>query len=465
MLDPPFNIITCSWPRPITQAGDQWISEPDWGAPPMSTLPQPFWTMIDDNVCWAIDWCRFFEGGLKHWGQHQNRGEMRGFHIVFHIRIKDSGKLIFWDDDGSIIRRNGKVIHADRATHPLKRSEIEVRAGDFLEIAQWQNYGGWIWGARLISSNVYHNPSSDLFLSYVDNVQQRLHQPNGPALKMYFHGGSPIRTVLALYSMILNGYRPSSVLVFGEYQWSEQSRKLFTKLLPFAQIVPTGDVLAHIRSAGGQKLAELAQRYWSVMKTCISMLYPPEEYCFMDDDVFILSPVEDALAMFREHNLVFAPDADYSRDYLATWGGQSGRHGSLRTGRINTGLYWLRNSRDPRHLAATMLRVSPSHEPAWQWDQGFLATQFADEPCFQLSTRRYFYPYFDGLPGGMVGYDYASNPCSFASIHYGGLAEKPSDMVSLMLASDILNRHISAGQRQMRRQELHNGSGRSKRTW
>jgi len=161
----------------------------------------------------------------------------------------------------------------------------------------------------------------------------------------------------------------------------------------------------------------------------------------MDDDVFILDSVDDALANFQEHNLVFAPDADYSEAYLAVWGRPQNKREPLRTGRLNTGLYWLRNSHDPRQLAAVMLRVPPLREPAWQWDQGFVATQFAHESSFQLPTQRYFYPYFDGLPSGILGYDYAHNPCEFASIHFGGLAEKPSDTVALMLAPDILGRH------------------------
>ncbi len=43
----------------------------------------------------------------------------------------------------------------------------------------------------------------------------------------------------------------------------------------------------------------------------------------------------------------------------------------------------------------------------------------------------------------MIGYDYARNPCGFVSIHYGGLAEKLSDVVALMLAPDILSRYAT----------------------
>jgi hypothetical protein len=375
MVEPPFEIISCSWPRPVEQEGDRWISEPEWDAPLMPTLPQALWANMHGELCWTIDWCRLFEEGLKYQGHYRNKGEMRGFHVVFRIRVEGSGSLVLWDDDGSIIRRNGEVIHMDRATHELTRNEIEVSAGDCLEIAQWQNYGGWLWST---APTVNCISSADLFLPYLDNVQHRLRFPNGPALKIY------------------------------------------------------------------TQLAELARFHWLVMKTCAGLLYPPQEYCFMDDDIFILDSVDDALTVFQTHYLVFAPDGDYSQDYLAAWGWPQKSRESLHTSRLNAGLYWLRNSHDPRQLAAAMFRVSPRREPKWQWEQSFLAIQFLDEPFVQLPTQRYFYPYFDGLPGDMIGYDYASNPCGFASIHYGGLTEKPSDMVSLMLAADILNRHANA---------------------
>lgn len=72
-----------------------------------------------------------------------------------------------------------------------------------------------------------------------------------------------------------------------------------------------------------------------------------------------------------------------------------------------------------------------------------MATQYAHESFYQLPTQRYFYPYFDGLPGGILGCDYAHNPCEFASMHFGGLAEKPSETVALMLAPHILGRYTN----------------------
>ena len=51
--------------------------------------------------------------------------------------------------------------------------------------------------------------------------------PDGPALKLYGNGAAPARTIVALYSLILRGYRPSEVLLFGEHQWGGEARELF----------------------------------------------------------------------------------------------------------------------------------------------------------------------------------------------------------------------------------------------
>jgi hypothetical protein len=351
---------------------------------------------------------------------------MRGFHVVFHLRIHTGGKLTFWDDDGCIIRRGGTVVHADRTTHPLTSSSIDVAAGDLLEVAHWQNSGDWQWGAAV-------GRSAELLRPLRAAAEQRLQVPDGPPLKLYFGDAAPLRAAVAVYSMLLNGYRPSGVHIFGDYQWSEATRRLVGELLPFAQIVPTEQVVRQIGGLGQPRLPDLALRHWSAMKIAACLLCPPHEFCFMDDDVFILDPVDDALAAFRDHTLVFAPDADYGAAYSAIWGGPS-------IGRLNTGLFWLRNTHAPAQTAAALMRVPLQRAAHWQWEQGFLATRYAREPHRQLPTQRYFYPYFDGLPGGVAGYDYRRNPCGFVSIHFGGLAEKPGDAQALDLAAALLCR-------------------------
>jgi hypothetical protein len=323
----------------------------------------------------------------------------------------------------------------------LTRHEIDVSVGDHLEVAQWQYIGGWLWGARLGQLEKTLVTPTDVLLPYLDTVQQRLRQPNGPPLKMYSHGRTPIRTVVSLYSMILNGYAPSEVFLFGENQWDGQARELFAATLPFANIIPTSQVVHQLQAIGGNQLVELAHRYWFVMKTCISLLCPPEEFCLMDDDVFILDCVDDALRAFQQYELVFAPDTDHGKTYLAIWGWMHGRSEPLRTGTFNAGLYWMKNSNDRRRLAAYALRVRPNPAAPHLWEQGFIANVYAHKPTFELPTQRYFYPLFDGLPGGLLDYDYACNPCGFASIHYGGIADKPSDIAALHLVPEILGQH------------------------
>ena len=65
---------------------------------------------------------------------------------------------------------------------------------------------------------------------------------------------------------------------------------------------------------------------------------------------------------------------------------------------------------------------------------------FAHNPTRPLPTQRYFYPVFDGMPGGFLDYDYARNPCGFASVHFGGVSPKPADQAMLALAPDVLYR-------------------------
>ena len=435
MSTQPFDIIRCSWPCPITQEGRRWTSDPEWDAPSMASLPEVQLRNIEGHTYWTIDWRDVFSRHL-HFHSPRSSGEMRGFHVVFEIRVRDSGTLIFWDDDGSIIRLDGKILHEDRDCHSLTHHEIAVRAGDRLEIGHWQCYGEWIWAGRIepLDSSA---ATLDLFSEYLPLVQRELRRPDGPALKMYFGPAAPARSVLSLYSLILNGYRPASVHVFGESQWTNQARELFGALLPFAEIVPTANVLENL-DAVSLGLANMAMNHWLVMKLCVSILCPPDEYCYLDDDIFILGSVKDATMAFEKHNLVYAPDADYSEDYAAIWNMPEKRPFS--TGNINAGLYWLRNTHAPKNLAARILGRPPSQEHVWQWEQGCMAVEYAHEAAVALPSQRYFYPYFDGLPGGITGYDYAANPCRFASIHFGGLAEKPSDVHARMLAPQILKR-------------------------
>jgi hypothetical protein len=356
------------------------------------------------------------------------------------VRANFTGKLTFWADDGCTIRLDGLILHQDVRAHPATRCEIDVRRGDVLQIAQWQKDGEWVWGARSACAGI----RNDTLWSHYEAALERMGSPDGPPLKIYTNAASPLRTVVSIYSLILNGYVPSRVLIFGEHQWSDATRDLLSSMLPFAEIVSTDELNHWIRTYGGTELVERAMQHWWVMKTLVSLLFPPDEFCALDDDVFVLDHTRDALRAFETHDLVFAEDINHEEEYASAWEPIFGRLPLSETGRFNAGLYWMRNSLDPSMVADFALRVSPRHGPEYVWEQGFIANLFAQKSLLRLPRQRYFYPIFGGLPGGMLGYDYRENPCGFASIHFGGLREKPTDLMALALASEILpNSEIS----------------------
>ena len=148
----------------------------------MPSTPRPHLDVLDGELCWTIDWRDFFRSGLK-LSDPYSAGDMRGFHVVFHLRMLRGGVLRFWDDDGSIIRRNDSVVHEDRSAHPRRSNHLEVEAGEVLEIAQWQ--AGWDW---LFSAQVEDSEASpglgprDVLAPYRDLVLRRLASPDGPPL-------------------------------------------------------------------------------------------------------------------------------------------------------------------------------------------------------------------------------------------------------------------------------------------
>jgi hypothetical protein len=438
MLDPPYEVVSCSWPLPVSHENGRWTSDPEWDAPASRQLPQPRWEIVEDQPCFLIDWRDTFRRGVRY-PSNSVCGEMCGFHVVFEIRVAADGVLSFWDDDGSIIRRNGVTLHCARASRAPSRREISVTHGERLQIAQWQLNGDWHWGATL-------DPVSGLaarrecLLRYRNAVQDRLARPDGPPLKMFVQAGAPLRTVVAAYSMILNGYSPSAVILFGEHQWNDAARAFLQSALPFAEIRCTEELLRSLRAIGGKDLAKLAAQHWFVLKICAAMLSAPSEFCLMDDDVFVLDSAGDALERFRECDAVFTPDTNHGQAYLSVWGDIFG-NSALPTERMNTGLVWLRVWQDRTDIAQLLLRGRERADiGAWAWEQGFVANCFARNKVHQLASQRYLCALWDGLPGGVLGYDYFANPCRFASVHYAGLYNKPCDAASAFLAPHILDR-------------------------
>jgi hypothetical protein len=130
------RLLSVSWPRPVEVRDGVWISPPDWNAPVMPFLPPWRFQMFDEVGCHALDWTETFRADANAPGR-PTPGAMRGFHVVFRARVQRAGLLVFFDSDGSIIRRNGTIVHEDRQSHPVRRHELAVRLGDHLEIAHW----------------------------------------------------------------------------------------------------------------------------------------------------------------------------------------------------------------------------------------------------------------------------------------------------------------------------------------
>jgi hypothetical protein len=427
-----------SWPQPVTCENGRWTSEPVWDAPVMPILPHWQFRFLDGVAYYTLDWTDVFRTDLNRSGQ-PTPGEMRGFHVVFRLRVQRGGRLAFFDTDGCIIRQNGQIVHEDRDAHPLARHELMVEYGDLLEIAQWQSGGLWSWGARWEPGRPPTEMLLDVMQPYLRRVEEALTRPNGPPLKVFTHAADPARCVLSLYSLVLNGYRPAGIQIFGEYQWKDRPRKVLGALLPFAQIVDTACVERTL-AALNPRLAGLARSVWAAMKVCVGLFVPPYEYCLIDDDIFVLDRVSDALRLHDEHTFVYAADADFSRRYRQIW--CPDEPGRPLLGRVNTGFYLIRNTGDLRQQSERLLKRPPAvpGHPVWMWEQGFFAWEFAEQATAMLPTQRYFYPVFDGLPGGLLGYDWSANPCGFTWVHFGGPKPKPGDDHAGGLVHEILGR-------------------------
>jgi hypothetical protein len=433
--------LSVSWPIPIELDDQRWISEPAWDAPTMPTLPPWQFRMQDGDSYFDLDWTDLFRSDLSLSGR-PSPGEMRGFHVVFRLRVEKGGRLAFHHTDGCIIRRNGTIVHDVRERTQPTRHELAVNYGDHLEVAHAQVSGAWIWGARWEpgTASVDHM-LLEVMEPYRRKVEEALTRPNGPALKIYTTGIEPFRCALGIYSLILNGYRPAGIHVFGDHQWKDRSRRVLDLLLPFADIVPLARVEQTL-AAVNPRLVPLAQSCWAAMKICIGLFNPPFEYCFLDDDIFVLDRLDDALRLHEEHTLVCAQDADYSARYREIWGTDD--PGMPVQGRVNTGFYLMRNTADPAALSERLLRVPSDGHPIWTWEQGFFACEYGLRHAALLPTQRYFYPVFDGFPGGLLGYDWRRNPCGFAMVHFGGPTPKPGDKDAGALVHDILGRHCAA---------------------
>ena len=363
---------------------------------------------------------------------------MRQFAVVFRIRLNAAGKLGFASRGSCALRRAERCVFEGVSDH---EECIDAKAGDILDIAVAHGPDEWSWGARIDSAA---NAGWELMNLHLPRVQARLREPTGPPLKIFTDARDPIRTVISIYSMILNGYSPSEVDIYGDYQWTSFAQSVLAPFLPFATVIPLEDIRSQISEVAPSELADVARDNYLVMKCCLTLLCDPPEFCMMDDDLFILRSVAGAQELFRNHDFVFVPEIDNASHYRPIWSDVFPDVPLTRTARLNGALCWLRMRKDRKAAADLMLRGLgklaglSKVEATWSWEQGFYAHLFANDAVLELPRELYWYPFFCGLPGGMLGYDYASNPCGFTMIHFGGDVEKPTDREALQLMPQIL---------------------------
>jgi hypothetical protein len=130
------GLLSVSWPCPVQREHGRWISAPAWDAPVMPSCPAWRFQIWDGVGYHALDWTDFFRSDLTRAGQ-PTPGEMRGFHVVFRLRVHRHGLLVLSETGGSIIRRNGEVVYEQRDARPFTRHELAVHFGDRLEVAHW----------------------------------------------------------------------------------------------------------------------------------------------------------------------------------------------------------------------------------------------------------------------------------------------------------------------------------------
>lgn len=426
----PFEILSCTWPFPVSEKS----FDPEWQAQLTHLKPTPEWKPNGENLFWTTNWSGLFRGGDKF------LGTMRQFGVAFRIRVNATGKLVFTCRGRCVVRRGDSTAFEGV---PASYACIDVETGDLLDVAVADGPDDWSWGANI---EPVASGGAELINTYLPHVEARLREPNGPPMKIFTDARDPIRTVISIYSMILNGYSPSKVYIFGSYQWKPFARHLLAQFLPFANVVPLPRLRDQIWQAASPHLADVAKNLPMVMKACITLLCDPLEFCMMDDDIFVLRTVADAQALFRENNFVFVPEIDNAAIYRPIWSDVFGDISLAQTSRQNGSLCWMRMQKDRKAIANIMLRGLEKLEglpdvwSAWSWEQGLTAYLFADDATAELPAQRYWYPFFCGLPGGMLGYDYANNPCRFTTIHFGGNVPKPNDSDALQLMPQLLGR-------------------------
>jgi hypothetical protein len=118
VTDDIFDIVRCSWPQVAGRTDEYEVFEPDWEAPSMPNVPQTRWEFVNGEYYLAIDWRNWFRSDLK---CSCESGQMRGFYIVFQLRINENGTLNFWSNKDCLVRHNGNMIEIQQGSDASHR--------------------------------------------------------------------------------------------------------------------------------------------------------------------------------------------------------------------------------------------------------------------------------------------------------------------------------------------------------
>lgn len=442
----PYDLLSCSAPIAASGDGVIWSSAPVWDAPQITPVVQPVWNADAEIPSYTTDINRLVDhasprpsGGISSpWLNH---------HVIMRIRLRRTGDLVLRTSSACVIRHAGRVVAEQRRSHALAADPIVLNLvdGDVLDIALWCGKDGWSLAvdAAPISPDI---PSLDV---YLPAVLRRLESPDGPPLVLTTDGLMPNRLALAVYSLILNGFAPSAVEIYGEHRWPELQRQRINELLPFARIVPTTQFRQRVRDSAGPTLDRPLDED-VVFDTAVLLLGGGPEACCITDDLVVLEPLTGALKQFRGADLVGCTTTTPAD--LQPWIDLLDFDEPSAAAHLAFDLFFRRATADPADLLLDLVSLTPyeaqeaANDPARMdistWQRSAIAFCFSDAAIASLPTGTLPDP-ADTPPGGPFGYDLTTNPDRRIALRFGRTNSLIAcDVLIPAVADAVLHRHI-----------------------
>jgi SAM-dependent methyltransferase len=274
---------------------------------------------------------------------------------------------------------------------------------------------------------------------------RRIAIPNGPPVAVYCDGNSPVRAAIAIYSLILNGYGPEKVALFGEHRWSEETKAFLQASLSFAEFPATESLRSAVRRAGGETLEGMIGGNDFGLRAAMALFVSNEEMCILEDDVVVLDGLDEGVNRLRTHDLVFAPAIDKGRQFRKRWPTARKLPRPLATADFGGGLYWLRPVTHPGLIAQQILRLSmPSGgNPDRDWLNGLIALAYARHDIWKLPEQLHINTAsaLEATPKQLVqlrqtilSYDFQRNPSRLGSVCLAPPLQPLSDGEALAVA-------------------------------